>query len=115
MTTNEELRLEVNHLREINNIQAEASKQALQIQAKEYERRLTALNGEAERLREMQQTYVQKSVYEVEMQSAREARAELKEYQDKAEGRAQVISILISVGISISVGIIITVINLLVK
>lgn len=41
-----------------------ASREALQIQANEYERRLSALNGEASRLREMQSTYLPREVYE---------------------------------------------------
>jgi hypothetical protein len=43
----------------------EGSKDALRLQAAEYERRLDMLNGEAERLRQMQTTYVEKSVYEI--------------------------------------------------
>jgi hypothetical protein len=37
---------------------------ALRLQALEYSRRLDALNGEAERLREMQETYLPRESYE---------------------------------------------------
>lgn len=38
---------------------------ALQLQAREDDRRLDALNGEAERLRKMQETYIERSVYNI--------------------------------------------------
>ena len=42
----------------------EKTNTALELQAKEYERRLNSLNGEAERLRYMQSTYMPREVYE---------------------------------------------------
>lgn len=42
----------------------EAMEKALQLQAKEYERRLSDLNGEAGRLRDMQATYVPREVFD---------------------------------------------------
>jgi DNA anti-recombination protein RmuC len=50
----------------------EEKEEQLIIQAKEYERRLEALNGEAGRLREMQQTYLQKETYETNIQTQNE-------------------------------------------
>lgn len=41
----------------------QASKDNLKLQATEYERRLSELNHEAERLRKMQETYVDKTLY----------------------------------------------------
>ncbi len=45
----------------------DSNKVALKIQAAEYERRLDFLNGEAERLRQMQSTYLPREVYEVKV------------------------------------------------
>jgi hypothetical protein len=42
-----------------------SSERALNLQAREYERRLDMLNNEAERLRNMQITYLPREVYEV--------------------------------------------------
>ena len=56
----------VKHLREIVDIKFEENEKALKIQAQEYERRLEALNGEAERLRQMQTTYLPRELYSIE-------------------------------------------------
>jgi hypothetical protein len=45
--------------------QLKGAREALSLQAREYERRLQDLNGEAGRLQEMQQTYLEKNVYEI--------------------------------------------------
>ena len=45
---------------------------ALQLQAKEYERRLNDLNGEAGRLREMQQTYIPREIFDRSLQQQNE-------------------------------------------
>lgn len=50
----------------------QAMQKALDLQAVEYERRLTALNGEAGRLRGMQETYLLKDTYEVNNQTQNE-------------------------------------------
>jgi len=47
----------------------EAAEKALIMQAKEYDRRLSDLNHEAERLKIMQNTYVSQGVYEIKHQS----------------------------------------------
>ena len=41
-----------------------ATREATVLQAKEYERRLDALNGEAERLKHMQATYLPREVFD---------------------------------------------------
>lgn len=46
-------------------------KDALELQATEYERRLSALNHEAEQLRRMQATYLPREVYEAEARELR--------------------------------------------
>jgi len=45
-----------------------ASREATVLQAKEYERRLEALNGEAHSLKEMQEKYLPRETYAVEHQ-----------------------------------------------
>ena len=49
--------------------QLNGAKEALKIQAAEYERRLDILNGEAERLRQMQATYLPREVYDTQHES----------------------------------------------
>lgn len=56
----EVLKTEIKHLHKV----MELNEKALKLQSREYERRLEALNGEAERLRKMQSTYVPREVYE---------------------------------------------------
>jgi len=43
-----------------------ASAETLRLQAVEYERRLSDLNHEAERLRKMQETYVSQTLYQTQ-------------------------------------------------
>ncbi len=56
----DDLEREIHHLREL----LDERDKALGLQANEYERRLAMLNGEAARLREMQQSYVPREVFE---------------------------------------------------
>lgn len=49
---------------EVYKVKFEAMEKALLLQAKEYERRLSDLNGEAGRLRDMQATYVPREVFD---------------------------------------------------
>lgn len=44
-------------------VKLKAMEKALELQAKEYERRLSDLNGEASRLRDMQETYIPREVF----------------------------------------------------
>jgi thiosulfate reductase cytochrome b subunit len=46
------------------NGQLDASKMALELQAKDYERRLSTLNAEVERLRELQTRFIPRDVYD---------------------------------------------------
>lgn len=48
------------------------AEKALKLQATEYERRLEALNGEAGRLREMQQTYIPREIFDRSLQQQNE-------------------------------------------
>ena len=45
---------------------------ALKLQAKEYHRRLSELNGEASRLREMQSTYIPREVFDQTVKDLKE-------------------------------------------
>lgn len=79
-----------------------ALRQALKLQAKEYERRLEALNHEAEQLKNMQATYVSKEVFD-RTNDAKDQRYEriadelkekidlLNQWKTKQEGRSQLI------------------------
>ena len=58
--TNEMLSLEILHLREVLALK----ETALELQAKEYDRRLSSLNHEAEQLKAMQSTYLPREMYE---------------------------------------------------
>jgi hypothetical protein len=53
-----------NHLKEIMEMKFAATQIALDLQAKEYERRLADLNNEAARLHQMQTTYLPREIYE---------------------------------------------------
>ena len=55
-------------IKKIDNIR----EQSLRLQAREYKRRLQDLNGEAQRLRDMQATYIPREVYENSLQSVLE-------------------------------------------
>jgi hypothetical protein len=69
------LKAELKHLKEIN----KKTDKARKLQAKEYKRRLKELNGEAARLRSMQETYAPREVYE----------AKVKEIEEKHERKVQ--------------------------
>ena len=56
----------IRHLREVFELRVKTAETALELQAKEYERRLDALNKEAERLREIQACYLPRDTCEVQ-------------------------------------------------
>jgi len=66
-----------------------ALEKALELQAKEYERRLTALNGEADRLHKMQEQYVPREVFERMLDELRKELKSLSEWKTKQEGKSQ--------------------------
>lgn len=71
------------------------------IQAAEYERRLHALNGEAQRLRDIQATYVPREVFEGFQKDITREITELKEYKNTAQGRQTIIAVIIPILISL--------------
>jgi len=81
----------------------EANEKALGIQAKEYERRLEALNGEAERLRKMQATYLPREVFDKIHDSIVADIEDLKRARDEGVGRQYVISAIVSAAIAIGI------------
>ncbi len=83
------------------------AKEALKIQAQEYERRLTILNGEAERLQRMQDTYVAKAVYDIQHSELSKQVNSLNETRAHNQGQQAVIAVIVSAAF----GIVVTLIN----
>jgi hypothetical protein len=77
----------------INSIRRELAlkEDARAIQATEYERRLEGLNGEAGRLRGMQQEYIPREVFDRTLDSLRTRIAAVETAQIKADGRHQLL------------------------
>lgn len=68
-----------------------ALKKALKLQAKEYARRLTDLNGEADRLHKMQEQYVPREVFDRVIDDIRKELRILSEWKTKQEGKSQLL------------------------
>ena len=73
---------------------------ALDLQSKEYARRLDLLNGEADRLRQMQMTYVPRELYERNDAQRCEDIKALESYRDTQLGRQAVASAVIAAAVS---------------
>jgi len=76
---------------------------ALDLQSKEYLRRLDMLNGEGERLRSMQATYLPRETYEINHKELCNKIDELEEFKNNALGRQAILMILLSAAVSIVV------------
>lgn len=96
----------IDHTEELNNERFDTAAQALKIQAREYERRLDALNGEATRLRELEATYVSKEFYEAHHEGIHTEIKDLKEKIDKQAGRDTILAVLASLAGSLVVGVV---------
>ena len=83
-----------------------AMDKALELQHKEYERRLDFLNGEAERLRQMQSTYLPREVSDKVLEGILQRIRDLETYRDTQIGK----SLAISAGVSVAVAAIISLI-----
>lgn len=77
------------------------------LQAREYERRLENLNGEAERLRQIQASYLPREVWEQALLEIKKEFADLKSelgtiksYKDNATGRQAILAVVVSTLIS---------------
>jgi len=83
-------------------LRLDAQEKALMLQAAEYERRLKYLNGEAERLRQMQATYVPREVYDrVDEQRCEDIKA-LESYRDTQLGKQAALSAVVAAVVSIA-------------
>lgn len=79
------------------------AEKALDLQNKEVARRLEFLNGEAERLRQMQATYLPREVYDANCKEILGKLSSLEEFKNQAIGRQAVIAVLVSAAISIAI------------
>lgn len=95
---------EIKHLRDIIDRSAVASAHALQLQANEYERRLAALNGEAERLIVNQLKSVSRELFDAAQTEQIRRISSLEVYRSNIEGKIW--------GISLAVGAIVTLLNI---
>lgn len=82
-----ELQVDVAILEERLFQQKEANEKALILQAKEYEKHLSELNGEAGRLKDMQSTYIPREVYERDKAEWIDKLEKLTKWQDVMSGR----------------------------
>jgi len=83
-------------------LEFKARDQALTIQTTELHRRLTDLNGEAERLRKMQAEYVPRETYYSEREKLAKDIEEIKAWKNNMAGRQAVIALVVSAGISLA-------------
>jgi len=76
---------------------------ALSLQAAEYERRLKILNGEADRLRQMQATYVPRELYDrIDAQHSEDIK-DLKRCRDIQSGKQIVLTAVVAAVVSVLV------------
>jgi hypothetical protein len=81
----------------------EAAKEALQLQSREYNRRLDLLNGEAERLRQMQATYLPREAFNIIYEKMSKDIDDLQGFKNNAIGKQSIITIIVSAAISVAV------------
>lgn len=75
------------HEKELNTLSSQGVVKALELQAKEYERRLGILNNEATKLATMQATYMPREVYESEKKESDSKLQTLIEWRSNMQGR----------------------------
>jgi hypothetical protein len=92
---------DIERIEEQTNLKFESQNKALLIETKEIARRLEILNGEAERLRSMQETYLPREVYETEHRELRKKVDGIEEYKNNALGRQAITTIAVSAIISL--------------
>lgn len=100
MTSVQVLEVRIDALERLLNERHEHYKEALEINAKEMHRRLEILNGEAERLRLMQATYVPREVYDQSVLKIRD----LEDGAAYVKGQGQVIAAIVSAFVSVLIG-----------
>lgn len=91
----------INALEKITDERFASSQMALRLGAKETERRLDLLNGEAERLRLIQATYLPREVYDANYREQNKEISELRDFKANSQGRQATLSVLVSAGISV--------------
>jgi len=96
-------------LKEFFLFKLEAQNKALELQAREYERRLENLNNEARQLKEMQRTYLPRETWEAAFSNIAKDIRELRESRAELQGKASMQSVVgayVIAGLGILVGII---------
>ena len=84
---------------------------ALKLQAKEYERRLLDLNGEAARIRDIQLSSVPRETYQIKHEKLESEVKELRQWKDNQQGKSAVYSIILPLVISFLTGIMFFLLN----
>lgn len=95
---------EIKHLRELLTEQKKSTEKALELQAKEYERRLEILNHEAARLSQMKNDFVPKGEHDIEKMNVEKRVHALELFRSNIEGRMYAVMLVF--------GIVVTLINL---
>ncbi len=90
------LMLKTNSMEQLTEEKFAGAADALKIQAKEYERRLDALNGEAAWLREIQSTYLPREIYEANQKEQDGKIDNLIFVNQKSEGKSEGISMTVA-------------------
>lgn len=76
-------------------------KQAIKLQAKEYERRLQGLNHEAEQLKDMQSTYLPRAEFSITNEEIKKELKTLTAFRDNSTGKNSIISGVVAAVVSI--------------
>jgi len=88
---------------------------ALVLEATELARRLDILNGEAQRLRDIQATYLPREVYDVSQKEVSKKISEFEAFIATYQGKGSVTAILTSTSISIGIGLLFLGLNYLLR
>lgn len=96
----------IDYLERIIDERQEFIKDALKLNATEMHRRLELLNGEAERLRLIQATYLPRELYETTISLMQKTLFDIQTAMAHQQGRSQIITIVVSTGISLVVALI---------
>ena len=99
----EKLKIDLAVLKKHFEIEIESRDKAMELQAKEYSRRLDILNGEAERLRCMQATYLPRETYVIEHKRIADDVKNLIEFKDVYLGKMSVVVFILPIITSLAV------------
>jgi hypothetical protein len=92
---------DIAHHREMGITERTSTKEALEIATKSTDAHLLLLNGEAGRLRQMQETYLPREVYSAEIKELRKDIGELREFKSNMLGRQAILTVVVSSSISL--------------